>query len=148
MLKKIDFGSPRVAAGYSGTPLAVKLGIKPGMTVAAVGAPSDYEALLGPLPKGALLTRSPRSGAPFIHLFLTRRKELDERLRNYRRTLAPGGVLWVSWPKRASKVAADITEDTIREVALPLGLVDVKVCAVDATCSGLKLVIRRELRGL
>lgn len=146
MLKKIDFGSSCVAAGYSGTPLAAKLGIRPGMTVAVVGAPPNYEELLAPLPKDAMVARAPRNGAPFVHLFVRRRKQLETGLRKYRKSMASDGVIWVSWPKRASAVASNITEDTIREVALPLGLVDVKVCAVDGTWSGLKLVIRREFR--
>jgi len=116
------------------------------MQVAALGAPSNYRALLAPVPKGVTFVATPRARAAFIHLFSKSRSELAEQLVMYRRTMALDGALWVSWPKKASKVPTDITEDVIRAVALPLGLVDVKVCAVDETWSGLKLMIRREAR--
>jgi hypothetical protein len=132
-------------AGYSGTPLVRKLGVTDDTTILAIGAPKNYGLLLGPLPSGARI--SARGSNPrFVHLFTTSRDELAARLRQLRGTLAQDGVVWVSWPKRTAKVATDITEDTIRAVALPLGFVDVKVCAVDETWSGLKLVIRKELR--
>jgi hypothetical protein len=136
-----------MAAGYSGTPLSAKLGIQPGTRVTLVGAPSNYRALLDPLPEGVVFSRAPKRGDAFTHLFTKRRAELAALLAQLRRTMAPDAALWVSWPKKASGVASDITEDTIREVALPLGFVDVKVCAVDETWSGLKLVVRKELRG-
>lgn len=132
-------------AGYSGTPLARKLGVTDDTTILAIGAPKNYTALLAPLPEGARI--SVRSSTPrFVHLFTASRDELDTRLRQLRDTVDQDGVVWVSWPKKSAKVATDITEDTIRAVALPLGFVDVKVCAVDETWSGLKLVIRKELR--
>jgi hypothetical protein len=136
----------RKSAGYSGTPLLGKLGVVPGTTVCTIGAPKDYAELLGPLPMGAKITaRVPKQPA-FVHLFATSRADLAAQLKKLRTTLEPDGVVWVSWPKKSSGVATDITEDTIRRVCLPVGFVDVKVCAVDETWSGLKLVIRKELR--
>jgi hypothetical protein len=133
-------------AGYSGTPLAQKLGIKAGQKVATIGAPKGYRKLLAPLPGHVSFTMEVAADAPFVHLFVTKRQTLEKELHRLRRLLADAGTLWVSWPKKSSGVAADITEDVIREVCLPLGLVDVKVCAVDETWSGLKLMIRRENR--
>jgi hypothetical protein len=132
-------------AGYSGTPLAAKLGIKPGMAVRAVNAPKDYRRMLAPLPGGARVAAG-RGAAGLVHHFATRRAELAAALKSYRGRLPDDTPVWVSWPKKSAKVPTDITEDTIREVALPLGYVDVKVCAVSDTWSGLKLVVRRELR--
>lgn len=132
-------------AGYSGTPLAAKLGIKPGMAVCAVNAPRDYRRMLAPLPGGARITAQGAAG--IVHHFVTRRAELATALQRYRRRLADDVPVWISWPKKSAGVATDITEDTIREVALPLGFVDIKVCAVSDVWSGLKLVVRRELRG-
>ena len=134
-------------AGYSGTPLATKLGIKAGMVLQAIDAPANYHRLLAPLPDGARITTGAAAGADIVHHFATRRSELAAALRSYRRKLDEATPVWISWPKKSAKVATDITEDTIREVALPLGYVDVKVCAVTDTWSGLKLVVRRELRG-
>jgi hypothetical protein len=133
-------------AGYSGTPLARKLGIDDGTVVIAVRAPANYEALLAPLPPGARIVSRASKHPAFVHLFATDRADLATRLAGLRRSIEQDGVVWVSWPKKRAKVATDITEDVIRAVALPLGFVDVKVCAVDDTWSGLKLVIRRELR--
>jgi hypothetical protein len=131
--------------GYSGTPLPKKLGLAPGMRVCAIGF-DDYERLVGAGELGLALQAKPGSTTDLVHLFATRRRELDTRLPKLRRALRPDATLWVSWPKKAAKVETDIVEDTIREVALPLGFVDVKVCAVDGVWSGLKLVLRRELR--
>jgi bifunctional DNA-binding transcriptional regulator/antitoxin component of YhaV-PrlF toxin-antitoxin module len=133
-------------AGYSGTPLAQKLGIKPGQRVATIEAPKGYRALLVPLPEGVSFTREVAADALFVHLFVKERQTLEKELKRLRRLLADTGVLWVSWPKKSSGVKTDITEDVIRTVCLPLGFVDVKVCAVDETWSGLKLMIRRENR--
>ncbi|MEY2495417.1 MAG: hypothetical protein QOJ45_1909 [Verrucomicrobiota bacterium] len=133
-------------AGYSGAPLVQKLGIKPEHKVVTIGAPAGYRKLLAPLPKGISFTTEVTAAAAFIHLFVTKRQTLNKELKRLRRLIADTGVLWVSWPKKSSGVTTDITEDVIREVALPLGFVDVKVCAVDETWSGLKLMIRRELR--
>lgn len=134
-------------AGYSTTPLAQKLGIKPGAKVAALNAPAGYRKLLAPLPAQVSLTDKAAAGAGFVHLFVTERRVLEKELKRLRKLLDDAGVLWVSWPKKSSGVGSDITEDVIREVCLPLGLVDIKVCAVDDTWSGLKLMIRREERG-
>lgn len=132
--------------GYSGTPLAQKLGIREGAVITAVNAPRNYRALLTPLPSGARIAARISRNPDFVHIFSKARSDLTKQLQRLRKTLVQDGVIWVSWPKRQSNVATDITEDVIREVALPLGLVDIKVCAVDETWSGLKLVIRRELR--
>ena len=129
--------------GYSGTPLAKKLGIKSGTRLVVVGeVPVDYKLRLQPLPER--VTISSRGKPPFeaVHVFVTKRAELAKHLGHLRKTLAQDGYLWVSWPKRTSKVPTNITEDVIREVALPLGFVDIKVCAVSEVWSGLKLVIR------
>lgn len=138
--------APDKAAGYSGTPLAKKLGIKPGTAVCAVNAPDNYRDLLDPLPADVTFANDVAQRASFVHVFTLARADLLAALERIRPMLATDGMIWVSWPKKASKVATDITEDTIRAVALPMGLVDIKVCAVDATWSGLKLVIRKALR--
>ncbi len=132
-------------AGYSGTPLPKKLGLAPGMRVCAVGC-DDYAALVGAGDLGLAMQAEPDATTDLVHLFATRRGELEAWLPKLRRALRPDATLWVSWPKKSSKVDTDIVEGTIREVALPLGLVDVKVCAVDAVWSGLKLVLRKQLR--
>jgi len=133
-------------AGYSGTPLARKLGLKPGFAVAWVGAPEGFEALLGELPEGVTVRRRLRGPLDLVVCFVTARRDLERRLPALRAALAPAGMLWVAWPKRSSGVQTDMTEDVVRDVALPTGLVDTKVCAIDATWSGLRLVMRRELR--
>ena len=129
-------------AGYSGKPLAQKLGVKPGVTVAALNAPPNYRALLRPLPAGAKI--QPKLGrlAPFIHFFSKRRAELARRFPSFARALTPDGTLWISWPKGTAGVATDLTEDVVRTIGLATGLVDVKVCAVDEVWSGLKFVRR------
>lgn len=134
-------------AGYSGTPLAAKLGVRAGMVLRAIHAPDNYRELLAPLPDGARIVTGAGARADVVHHFATRRSELATALRSYRGKLDPATPVWVSWPKKSAKVPTDITEDTIREVALPLGYVDIKVCAVSDTWSGLKLVVRKELRG-
>lgn len=133
-------------AGYSGTPLVKKLGLKEGMTFYAANAPEHYFDLLGELPANLKLIRRLQGSIDFMHLFVTQTKDLTDLLPKCLVRLTPDGTIWASWPKKASKVPTDITEDVIRDVALPLGLVDVKVCAVDEVWSGLKLVIRKELR--
>src|SRR5688500_19502713 len=128
-------------AGYSGTPLAKKLGIKKGATVALVGAPDSLDDDLAPLPAGVNVCR--RAGRADVAVaFFTKRSELERRIGALARHVHPDGGLWIAWPKKASGVATDITEDTIREVALPLGVVDNRVCAIDETWSGLRLVWR------
>ena len=133
-------------AGYSGTPLAAKLGIEEGCEVVLVGAPEGLRALLEPFPPRVEFVGEPSKRTSVVHLFTTRRADLAEALALYRKGLSPEATVWVSWPKKSSKVASEITEDTVREVALPLGFVDVKVCAVTEVWSGLKLVVRKELR--
>jgi hypothetical protein len=133
-------------SGYSGTPLAKKLGVHEGATVWPMAAPERYRALLEPLPPGVRLVARLSKVVDIAHLFCTQRAVLADALVRCRNTLASDAAVWVSWPKKAAKVPTDITEDTIREVALPLGFVDVKVCAVDEVWSGLKLVVRKELR--
>lgn len=133
-------------AGYSGTPLWKKLGLRAGLTVLTINAPRNYRKLLSGLPKGITFVTDAEPSIPFVHLFTSSALELAVCLSTLKRGLAPDGVIWVSWPKKTSGVATDITEDTIRDVALPLGLVDVKVCAVDETWSGLKLVVRKSKR--
>ena len=135
-----------MSAGYSGTPLPKKLGFKPGMRVHFHAAPADLPELLGELPDDTQVLQRPAAPFDLVLLFVTERKELAKRLATLQQRLDPAGMLWVCWPKRASGVPTDITEDVVREVALPRGLVDTKVAAVDATWSGLRLVIRRELR--
>jgi hypothetical protein len=133
-------------AGYSGTPLAKKLGIGAGSRVVVLGAPAGYRDWLAPLPEGVAWASTPSGAADLVHLFVDRRAELAKALAALRAVLRDDAVLWISWPKKASKVPTDVTEDTLRELALPLGFVDVKVCAVSAVWSGLKLVVRKELR--
>jgi hypothetical protein len=135
-----------MSAGYSGTPLAKKLGFKPGQRVSASGAPPNYRKLLAPLPEGIEFQARMSRTTDMVHVFSASKAELAKTLASCRRILGPEAAIWVSWPKKASKRPTDITEDTIREVALPMGLVDIKVCAVDDTWSGLKLVLRKELR--
>ena len=132
-------------AGYSGTPLAKKLGIKPGSALYVVAAPGHYDELLAPLPEDVKRVRK-IDAADVAHFFVTARARLEKDLRAAVPKMRQDAAIWISWPKKAAKVATDITEDTVREVALPLGLVDIKVCAVDETWSGLKLVIRKQLR--
>jgi len=132
--------------GYSGTPLAKKLGIKTGFTLAVVNPPREYRQLVDPMPDGVTIHSAVTNSTDMVHLFCTQRTDLTSALSQTIALLRPDAAVWVSWPKKASKVPTDITEDTIREVALPLGLVDVKVCAVDEIWSGLKLVIRKENR--
>ncbi|NVD29253.1 DUF3052 family protein [Parasphingorhabdus flavimaris] len=135
-----------MTAGYSGTPLAKKLSLKDGMRVWFLDMPDSVRSEI----EGSDLTLSedevPAPGLHAAHIFVTDRDTMKQHLATLREMIDPAGQVWVSWPKKASKVDTDITEDTIREVALPMGLVDIKVCAVDAVWSGLKLVIRKELR--
>ena len=137
---------PRITPGYSGTPLAKKLGYKPGMRALVDGAPDDYMDWLQPLPADVTLVAKTSKDIDLIHLFTDKKSDLRSKLPKYMDRISPKGMIWVSWPKKSAKVPTDITEDVIRAVALPLGLVDVKVCAVSEVWSGLKLVIRVELR--
>ena len=133
-------------AGYSGTPLPKKLGIREGSRICYVNQPSDFERTVGELPDGVEVRSRARGSLDVVVWFVTARRELEARLAALRRAIEPAGALWVAWPKRSSGVATDMTEDVVREVALPTGLVDNKVCAIDETWSGLRLVVRKELR--
>jgi hypothetical protein len=131
-----------VSAGYSGTPLATKLGIKEGARLALLGAPDGFDATLGELPPGVEVRTRARGTFDVVVCFLTAQRDVERRFPTLMEILDPDGGLWVAWPKRASGVATDVTEDTVREVALAHGLVDNKVCAVDEVWSGLRLVYR------
>ena len=137
-----------MTAGYSGTPLARKLSLKDGMRVWWDGMPDSVREKIGAEGLALELLDAPEAPMDEAHIFVTQRGELEAKLHQLLPLLEPAGMIWVSWPKKAAKVATDITEDVIRDVCLPMGLVDVKVCAVDATWSGLKLVVRRENRGV
>lgn len=132
--------------GYSGTPLLKKLGLKAPMEYLVPDAPGEFAEWLGELPDGVALVSATDPPVRAAHLFVTERDAMESQLLALRSQLEQTGFLWVSWPKKSSKVATDITEDTIREVALPMGYVDVKVCAVSDIWSGLKLVIRKSER--
>jgi hypothetical protein len=134
--------------GYSGTPLAKKLGIKAGMSVAVLHGPEDFQRTLGPLPDRVDLRMSLRrhQRVDLVIAFVTERHHLAQNIGWLVATIPPDGALWIAWPKKASKVETDMSDQVIREVAIPIGWVDIKVCAIDATWSGLKLVLRRELR--
>ena len=133
-------------AAYSGTPLPQKLGIEPGLSVVTIHAPTNYCRLLRTIPQGVTFSDRLKPESSFVHVFIKRRSELEKKLSILREKMADTGTVWVSWPKRSSGVSTDVTEDVVRAVALPLGFVDVKVCAIDETWSGLKLMVRRENR--
>jgi hypothetical protein len=132
--------------GYSGTPLAKKLGIGVNARVCTKNAPAKYIQLLEPLPSGVSFHAKPSESTDVVHVFVDRKSALSKELAELRKKLRSNAVVWISWPKKSSKVPTDITEDIIREVALPLGFVDIKVCAVSEVWSALKLVVRKELR--
>ena len=133
-------------AGYSGTPLPQKLGIKSGDSVLIVGAPADYRKTLEPLPPDVRMASRLTASIAVAHVFTADVATLEQSLAAFRRTLKPTAIVWVSWPKKSSGVPTSVTEDVVRKVALPMGFVDVKVCAIDDVWSGLKLVVRKELR--
>ncbi len=135
-----------MTAGYSGTPLAKKLGIVEGFVVAVINDPGHFGELIEPLPPAVTVRPGARGKADVVVLFTTTRRELAGRIDTLGRMIHPDAMAWVCWPKKAARVETDMSEDVVREVALPKGLVDVKVCAVDQTWSGLKLVWRKELR--
>ena len=137
--------SPNAPAGYSGKPIWQKLGLAAEKRVLVRAAPSDYAAIVG-LRAGEIALASPRGKFDIAHVFATSATTLATEIDALAKRLPATGAIWVSWPKKSAKVATDITEDTVRKIALPLGLVDVKVCAVDAVWSGLKLVWRRDRR--
>lgn len=146
--RRVRGSSKASLAGYSGTPLPRKLGIKPGHRLALLDAPDGFEATLGSLPEDVTVAARLTGKQPLdvIVVFVKRRAELERHLSAIRPRMALAAGLWVAWPKRASGVPTDVTEDVVREVALPTGLVDNKVCAIDETWSGLRLVIRLENR--
>jgi hypothetical protein len=129
-------------AGYSGTPLPQKLGIKEGFTLCVRGAPKKYTDIVAPLPKGVKMALKVTAAVDLVHIFSKQGAKLDKELAAARKSLRDDAMIWVSWPKKSSGVETDIVEDSVREIAFPLGLVDIKVCAVDETWSGLKLVVR------
>lgn len=135
------------SSGYSGTPLWKKLGYKTGMIAYVDGVPKNYASLLS-LPADVQIhwVARPVSGMNFVHLFAADTCDLTTKLHCCRKKIAPDAVVWISWPKKTSGVTSDLTDNLIREMILPTGLVDIKVCAVDATWSGLKFMIRKELR--
>jgi hypothetical protein len=134
------------STGYSGTPLVKKLGIQPGMTVQVIDAPVPYEQIVDGLPAELRFVARATKTTHFVHLFATDAGRLERVLSILRERLPAAAMVWVSWPKRASGVASDIDENAVRRIALPMGWVDIKVCAVDTTWSGLKLVVRKDLR--
>jgi hypothetical protein len=135
-----------VPSGYSGTPLVQKLGIKPGFCIFVAGAPADYAGITGKLPDGVTIVPRLAGAIDMVHLFAASARGLGDKLKRYRVAIKPDGMVWVSWPKKSSGVSTDLSEVTVRETALPLGLVDIKVCAVDATWAGLKFVIPKAQR--
>jgi hypothetical protein len=134
-------------AGYSGKQLSQKLGIKPGFRIFVHSSPKPYSEIVGNLPDSAKVVERATASLDMVHLFATEAAGLAGKLRRLRKTIAPDGMIWVSWPKKASGVATDLSDVVVREAALALGLVDVKVCAIDETWSGLKFVIPVEQRG-
>lgn len=134
--------TPKSELGYSGTPLWRKLGIAPGMRLLVHGAPRPYADIVAPLPDAISISDAPDGAIDLAHAFVTQKEELHAVLVTLRPVLRPEVPVWISWPKRTSRVPTDVTEDVIRTVALPMGYVDVKVCAVDSVWSGLKLVVR------
>jgi len=128
-------------AGYSGKPLVQKLGIKPGFCIFVDGLSTAYRDVVGELPDDVKIARTAKAPLDMVHVFATEAKGFAVKLRSYRKAIAPDGMIWASWPKKASGVVTDVTETLVRETALANGLVDIKVCAVDDVWSGLKLVI-------
>jgi hypothetical protein len=133
-------------AGYSGKSVVQKLGIKPGFRIFTAGLSGAYRDIVGELPDGVTITKAAKPPPDMVHVFATEVAGLAEKLRVYRDAIAPDGMLWVSWPKKASGVITDLSDVVVRDIALPLGLVDVKVCAIDEIWSGLKFVIRKSVR--
>jgi hypothetical protein len=132
--------------GYSGKSIVQKLGIKPGFRIFVEGAPATYGDIIGQLPAGVTTASRLKAPLDMVHLFATERAGLATHLRSYRDAITPDGMIWVSWPKKASGVATDLSDIVVRDIALALGLVDIKVCAVDETWSGLKFVIPKDQR--
>src|SRR6266481_477322 len=133
-------------AGYSGKSTVQKLGIKPGFRIFTAGLSGAYRDIVGELPVGVTITKAARAPLNMVHVFATEAAGLAAKLRSYRAAIAPDGMVWVSWPKKASGVATDLSDVVVRDTALPLGLVDIKVCAIDDVWSGLKFVIPKDQR--
>jgi hypothetical protein len=133
-------------AGYSGRSVVQKLGIKPGFRIFVDGAPASYDEIVGELPADATIASRLKASLDMVHLFAMQAAALRKKLPACREAIAPDGMVWVSWPKKSSGVVTDVTENVVRDTALSLGLVDIKVCAIDDTWSGLKLVIPRDQR--
>ena len=133
-------------AGYSGKPVVQKLGIKPGFCIFVAGAPAAYHDLVGKLPAKVRVVTRPTGAVDMVHVFTTEAAALGDKLHAYREAIKPDGMVWVSWPKKSSGVPTDLTENVVRETAIPRGLVDIKVCAIDDTWSALKFVIPRDRR--
>jgi hypothetical protein len=133
-------------AGYSGKPVVQKLGIKPGFRIFTTGLPAAYSDLVGQLPADVTMAAGAKAPLDMVHVFATQAAGLAGKLRSYRAAIQPDGMIWVSWPKKASGVATDLTDVVVRDTALPLGLVDIKVCAIDDVWSGLKFVIPKDQR--
>jgi hypothetical protein len=133
--------------GYSGKPIVQKLGIKPGFRIFAIGLSVAYRDVVGDLPDDVTLARAAKAPLDMVHVFSIEAAGLAAKLRSYRAAIVPDGMIWVSWPKKASGVATDLSDVVVRDTALPLGLVDIKVCAIDETWSGLKFVIPKDQRG-
>ena len=133
-------------AGYSGKPVVQKLGVKPGFRIFTTGLSVAYRDIVGELPDNVTIAKIVKAPLDMVHLFATEAKGLAAKLRSYRAAIEPDGMIWVSWPKKASGVATDLSDGVVRDTALPLGLVDIKVCAVDDTWSGLKFVIPKAQR--
>lgn len=135
-----------MSAGYAGTPLPARLGVRAGQRIAWLSAPRHFDALVGELPGGVTVLRALRPPLDLLVQFATVRRELERRVPKLRDAVFPDGVAWVAWPRRSSGVATDVTEDVVRDLALAGGLVDVEVCAIDETWSGLKLVVPKAQR--
>ena len=133
-------------AGYSGKSVVQKLGIKPGFRIFTAGAPAAYRDIVGELPADVTIVTRLKAPLDMVHVFATEAAGLAARLRGYRAAVEPDGMIWVSWPKKSSGVATDLTDVVVRDTALPLGLVDIKVCAIDDIWSGLKFVVPRDQR--
>lgn len=137
----------RMPAGYSGTPLAKKLGIKSGCLLVVLRGPKEFKDWVAPLPERVRLRKSLAPGPDVVMVFAQKRAQLEGLLAQAAPAVFPHGAVWVAWPKKASKVPTDMSEDTVREIVLPRGLVDTKVCAISEVWSGLRVVWRKELRG-
>ena len=133
-------------AGYSGVPLTKKLGILANSELVIINEPQEFRQLIKPIPEGVRVEARVTKGTDMVHIFATSKNRLSESLQLCVKQMARDAVIWVSWPKKSSQMRSDVSENVIREIALPLGLVDIKVCAIDETWSGLKLVIRKEKR--